>query len=258
LGVLLSKVLTQLAMPLGLASLLILSGIGLVLWRRPALGAVVTALGLAWVWLWSLPVVSQWLSGTLEQRNPPVPVASMLTADAIVVLGGGMDGVVPPRLLPDLGSAGDRVWHGARLFLAGKAPMVIVSGGRLPWRSEVPPEADAMLAFLQDLGVPAAHVRLEGHSGTTRGNAIETRQLADELGLSRLLLVTSALHMPRAVATFRAAGLDVIPAATDYEVVTREGLSVLDVLPDAGALSSSGRALKEYLGMLVYWLRGWA
>lgn len=176
----------------------------------------------------------------------------------IVVLGGGIGGVAAPRLLPDLSSAADRVWHGARLFLAGKAPTVLVSGGRLAWQSEQPPEAEAMLAFLRDLGVPVEHVLLEGRSGTTRGNALETRQLADELGLSRMLLVTSALHMPRAVAAFRAVGLDVIPAPTDYEVVARRQLVLLDLLPDAGALSSSSRAMKEYLGMLVYWVRGWA
>ncbi|MBK1633261.1 hypothetical protein CKO31_21400 [Thiohalocapsa halophila] len=254
----LTKVLTQLAMPVNLALVLVALGAVLLGLQRLRLGLGLLALGVAWAVLWSLPVFSGWVRGTLEGRYPPVPVAAMPRAEAIVVLGGGMGGVVAPRLLPDLNSAADRVWHGARLLLADKAPVVVVSGGGLAWRSEEPPEAQSMLAFLRDLGVGRAHVLLEGRSATTRGNAVEVRRLAGARGFSRVLLVTSALHMPRAAAAFRAVGLEVIPAPTDYEVVARRRVTILDWLPDAQALADSSRAFKEYLGFLVYWVRGWA
>ncbi len=69
--------------------------------------------------------------------------------------------------------------------------------------------------------------------------------------------MTSALHMLRALAAFRAAGVDAVPAATDFEVMPRPD-NLLRWLPDAQALADSTRALKEYLGMAVYWWRGWA
>ena len=88
-------------------------------------------------------------------------------------------------------------------------------------------------------------------------NALYTAEILEAQGMGPVLLVTSALHMPRALATFRAAGVDAIPAATDFEVMPRPRV-LLDWLPDAEALAASTRALKEYLGLWVYRYRGWA
>lgn len=258
MALLTTKVLTQLAMPLGTGGLLILAGLVALWLRRRRLGTGLALGGFAWVWLWATPVFSDRIRGSLERHYPPLPIASIPSADAVVVLGGGIGGTVPPRLFPDLNDAADRVWHGARLVAAGKAPLVIASGGHLPWRPEQGPEADAMLAFLSDLGVAPKHVVREGRSETTRGNALQTRRLQHGLGLQRVLLVTSALHMRRAEATFRAAGIAVVPVAIDHEVVERPSVTLLDYLPDAAALEGSSRAFKEYLGLLVYRLRGWA
>ena len=75
--------------------------------------------------------------------------------------------------------------------------------------------------------------------------------------LQQVLLVTAAPHLPRALATFRAAGIQAIPAATDFEVMP-EPPHPLRWLPDAQALADSTRALKEYLGLWAYRWRGWA
>ena len=254
---LMSKVLTQLAMPLSVGGLLLLAGILVLVFGRRRLGGGLALAGLAWLWLWSMPVFSDWVRGRLEGRYLPSALKALPHAGAIVVLGGGVAPAVPPRLFPDLGGAADRVWHGARLFHAGKAPLLVLSGGALPWRLAGGPEADAMLAFVTDLGVPPEHVLIDAQSATTRGNAVETARLLGQRGVSRILLVTSALHMRRAEAAFRAVGLDVVPAATDHEVV-EEAPTALDYLPDASALADSSRALKEHLGLFVYRLRGWA
>ncbi|MCF7992551.1 MAG: YdcF family protein [Thiohalocapsa sp.] len=253
----LSKLVTQLLMPLGVGGLGVLVGvIALVLGHRVS-GSALALAGLAWIWLWATPAASDWLRGSLEHRYPPTAVEALPKAPAMVLLGGGMDPVTAPRLHPDLGSAADRVWHAARVFHAGKAPLVVVSGGALPWHAGDGVEADAMLTFLGDLDVPAERVVLEGRSGTTRGNAVETAALLAERGIDRVLLVTSALHMRRAEATFRAVGLDVVPVATDYEIVD-SAETPLEYLPDADALYGSSRAIKEYLGLAYYRLRGWA
>jgi uncharacterized SAM-binding protein YcdF (DUF218 family) len=193
------------------------------------------------------------LEGQFENRT----VADLPTADAVVVLGGGIKAVPLDWPYPDLADGADRVWHTARIYQAGKASRVIISGGRLPWLGERIAEAEAMQQFLIDLGVPKDALLLEDQSRSTYENALYTAELLQERDLDRVLLVTSALHMPRALATFRAAGVNAVPAPTDFEVIP-EPSHLLRWLPDAGALSASTLALKEYLGLWVYRWRGWA
>ncbi|HXH01800.1 MAG TPA: YdcF family protein [Candidatus Competibacteraceae bacterium] len=255
----LSKVVTQIAYPL-CTSLLLAALAGLLQWRgRRGLGGGLLLLALGWLWLWSTPQVSEWLRGSLERRYTVVPLAQLPPADAIVVLGGGVEGVHPPeRLQPNLMAGADRVWQGAQLYRAGKAPRVVLSGGYLQWGRSRQPEAEAMQTLIRDFGVPDEALILEGESRNTHQNALYTRALLERHGLRRVLLVTSALHMPRALAAFRAAGIEVIPVPSDVEVVGQHTMTVLDWLPDAAALEGSSRALKEYLGLWVYRLRGWS
>jgi len=251
----LSKILSQLIHPLVLGGLVVGMGGGLAAWRR-RWGLPMVAAGLLIVWVPAMPVVADWLQGTLEDRFPPRPVATAPTADAVVTLGGAIGAPVPPREYPDLSGAADRVWHAARLYRAGKAPVVIASGGTLPWRDQRFREADAMQALLTSWGVPADSVLRESTSANTYENARNTADLLEEEGLDRVLLVTSALHMRRALATFRSAGVQAVPAATDYRVVDDPG-SFLDLVPSAGALGGSTAAIREYVGYLVYEWRGW-
>ncbi len=257
MGLLVTKILTVLAMPLGVGLVLGLLG-WLLLAASRRWAAVLLIAGLGWLWVWSTPAFSDWIRGALEGRFPPASVADLPAADAIVVLGGGIEGVAPPRRYPNLNAAADRVWHAARLYRAGKAKLVVASGGRLPWASGEDAEAVAMRQFLSDLGVPVSAVLLESGSRTTYENALETRRLLQERGLGSVLLVTSALHMPRALATFREVGVDAVPAPTDFEIAAQRRWTALDFLPDAGALEGSSRALKEYLGLWMYRFRGWA
>ncbi len=154
------------------------------------------------------------------------------------MLGGGITAGPPTGPYPDLGAAADRVWHAARLYHAGKAPRLILSGGRMAWQGERLSEADALRRFLTDLGVPAATLLSEDRSRSTRENARYSAELLQAHGFRRVLLVTSALHMPRALATFRAAGVDAIPAPTDFEVLP-EPFHPLRWLPDAQAHADS-------------------
>ncbi len=100
-----------------------------------------------------------------------------------MVLGGAMEPAIPPRFpYPNLGAAADRVWEAARLYHAGKAPLIIASGGRLPWLGQKTPEAVAMRQFLEALGVPADAVVLESHSRTTHQNAVDTAESCASAG----------------------------------------------------------------------------
>ena len=241
------KLIIALISPLGTA--LVLGALALLLavvsrrarGRRWATGLGVFAL--LWLYLWALPMPSFWLRGLVERDFPPVPVAEVPTAEAIVVLGGAIGASKAPRRYPNLLDAGDRMWHAARLYHAGKAPVMVLSGGvsDTDWL----PEAEAMQIFLKDLGVPAGATLLEGRSLNTRQNAQFTADLLKARGTRKVLLVTSALHMRRAKGLFEGVGLQVIPAATDHEV---DGEPHWHWLPDAEHLYGSGRAMKELLG----------
>jgi uncharacterized SAM-binding protein YcdF (DUF218 family) len=253
----LDKLLSQLAYPLGLSILMAVLGLVLLIAGRRRSGLLTLSTGILWLTLWSIPIVSDALRLSLEDRFANEPVAALPAAAAVVVLGGGIRGGPPDWPDPDLGRASDRVWHAARIYHAGKAVRVIVSGGSMPWAGERRSEADAMVGFLADLGVPPDAILLEGRSRNTRENALFTAEILRAEGMGRVLLVTSALHMARALATFRAAGIDAVPAATDFEVMP-EPTHFIRWLPDAEALSDSTRALKEYVGWWVYRWRGWA
>ncbi len=254
---LLIKVLTQLASPLGLTLTVLLSAFFLMIARFRKIGLFLLSFSVLWLWFWSAPATGDWVRQTLERANPPVPVEKLPGADAIVVLGGGMGTMAPPRPYPDLAAAADRVWHAARLYKAGKAPVIVVSGGMgLVQEEGKQPESDAMGEFLEDLGVPKSAILFESESRNTYENALLTKRLLDARGDKTILLVTSALHMRRAEAIFRSFGLNIIPAATDYEVLDEPKPAPLRWLPDGGTLEGSSRALKEYLGLITFRIRG--
>ncbi|MFO1352892.1 MAG: YdcF family protein [Gammaproteobacteria bacterium] len=241
---------------LALAAIMV-SAIALGLDRRRWAGY---ALGVALVGLWlcSTPAITDALRASLETRYPPLTMAQLPSADAIVVLGGGVEGAAPPyRLYPDLGGSADRVWFAARLFKAGKAPLIIASGGRLPWTGAAQAEAPAIVELLEELGVPSAALAVESESLNTYQNAVNVKPILQQRGLRSILLVTSAMHMTRALGTFRAQGIEVYPAPTDYEFVPAPA-SLLRWLPDAAALAGTTQVLKEYFGTLVYRWRGWS
>lgn len=206
------------------------------------------ALGLsALLWLggWSLPVVSLAVRGTMEAQYPSLEMQAVPKAQAIVVLGGGVDGAGPAHPEPDLGQAADRVWHAARLYRAGKSPLVLLSGGTEPTLQQTS-EAEAMRVLLRDLGVPDSAILLEELSRTTEENARFSAALLRQRGVQTVLLVTSALHMKRALRHWEGKGIRVYPAATDYEARPIPGWQLW--VPSAGALESSARALKEWIG----------
>lgn len=252
-----AKLLAQLLYPLGLVVWLSLGALLAQIRGKPGWARGLQLAALALLWLAATPRFSVWLRAPLEQRNPPLSVASTPTAEAILVLGGGMGTADPPRLTPDLNAAGDRILQAARLYQAGKAPLVVVSGGGSPLLGSGGPEAPAMAALLQEWGVPAKAIRLESRSLTTRENAVNSARLLARLGIHRVLLVTSALHMPRALASVRAVGVEAMPAPTDFEVTRVRSRTLLDWLPDAEALVGTTRAIKEYLGLLYYRYQGW-
>jgi uncharacterized SAM-binding protein YcdF (DUF218 family) len=252
----LSKLIPLFIYPLGFALMLSILATGMLsLWARLARFLLLVAVTVLWVA--STPIIADYLGLKLEGQYPPVAVDATPTADAIVVLGGGVGGPEPPRITVDLSDAADRVLHAARMYRAGKAPVVLISGGAIPWLGSEIPEAKSIQSLLEEWGVPAVSIVSETKSRNTYENAVLTKRLLTKRGLHRVLLVTSAMHMPRALATFKTAGIDAVPAPTDFTVTYKNHRTVIDFLPDACALSHTTNAIKEYIGYAYYWWKGW-
>ena len=255
-----SKLLPLLFYPLGLSCLLLIVAV-LLLWKSPRLAAIPIVMVLLILALGSNTRVSDGLARSLEFQNLP---AELPKTDAIVVLGGCTESAVAPRPWVEIREEGDRVLYAAKLYRDGKAPRLILSGGRIDWRRSGSSESEDMAVLLEPMGVPRSAMLQDPSSLNTRENAVNVKQIMEAQGIRRVLLVTSAMHMPRSLMIFRKLGMDAIAAPTDFtstqsdpqQVNTTEA-NILDALPDADQLRRTTRALKEYVGIAVYWLRGW-
>lgn len=248
----LAKVAGFLLAPLTLVvGLALLAGLLLRLGRR-AWALRLAGAALVLLWAASTPLVAQALMDGLETQYPARTVAATPAAGAIVVLGGALSGASPPRRPSfELGPAASRVWHAAALYRAGKARWVVAVGGNGPNEAEDQVEAEAIGQMLEVLGVPRSAIRHETLSRNTRENARNALPIIQALGVRRVLLVTSAAHMPRALKTFTKvwgdSGVEIIPASTDV-VLTRLSYGPISWIPHAEALETVTIAIKEYAG----------
>jgi uncharacterized SAM-binding protein YcdF (DUF218 family) len=146
------------------------------------------------------------------------------------------------------------------LYRAGKSPLVICSGGNNPWMRDPhhASEARSMRGLLEEWGIPASAVGVEEDSIDTREDALFSYRILSARGIRRVVLVTSATHIPRAAGAFRKVGFEVIPAPADFRSGWEGSNPILLWLPDAESMKRSERALHEWLGLWVYRLRGWA
>jgi uncharacterized SAM-binding protein YcdF (DUF218 family) len=257
----LSKLLPLFIYPLGLACILL--SIALVmLWRSSHKTWIPIALALIILLVTSNNWVSLSLMQTLEWQNTPTQLPQ---AEAIVVLGGATKSQFFPRPGVDLSEEGDRLLYGAELYKQGLAPLIIVSGGHIAWQGSGCPESMDMTEILTQVGVPTSAIIQEPNSYNTHDNAVNVKQILQARGIKNILLVTSALHMPRSLAIFKNQKITAFAAPTDFLVSTNEFQEIqssnkaklLALLPDSDSLQNFTRALKEYVGLMVYRLRGW-
>ncbi len=261
--VFLSKALPPLIYPLGLVGLLILAAI--LFRKRIRIQITFLVIALAIVLLGGNRYVAMTLARSLESRvQPPEQFEKV---DAIVVLGGGTEAMAPPRKMVEVNGAGDRVIYAAKLYRDDLAPTILVSGGYISWLNERPSTpAEEMKELLLFVGVPESAIWLQSRSQNTYEDALYSSQILIEKGINRIILVTSAMHMPRSYALFTAQGLEVIPAPADYAVPdylwnefgkTEFSSILINLIPSASSLSTVTNCIKEYLGILIYHLQGW-
>lgn len=254
----LSKTLPLLLYPPGLTVILLLLS-ALVRKRRKDLATLLSFTAVLSLLVLSAGAVAESLLSSLESQYAPIALDQVPREDAIVVLGGYLRTPTQAHPIAEMEEPVDRLWMAARLFHAGKAPLVLVTGGsvQLLGQSRVP-EALVAKDLLIQWGVPRDAIVIEERSQNTRQNAEFSAPILAQKSAKRLILVTSAYHMPRAVAIFRHLHLDVTPFPTDFQAGWGEGEFMIRWLPDAEHLFRSKLALKEWIGLEVYRLRGWA
>jgi uncharacterized SAM-binding protein YcdF (DUF218 family) len=149
----------------------------------------------------------------------------------------------------------NRLLYAIELYRERKAPLVILSGGPPPFAPTLPPQADQMDLVLQTMGVPKIAIVQESSSYNTYESARAVNVILRNRQIHRILLVTSAFHMPRALKVFRTLGINVIAAPCDFftDAPPHFGTykhwqsAVIASVPSAEALSETTLALRECL-----------
>jgi uncharacterized SAM-binding protein YcdF (DUF218 family) len=250
--------------PLGVISILLIAAL-VMIWRKSPWAYVPVSIALATLFLSSNVWTTNLMLQSLEWQN--IPQGELPKAEAIVMLGGATSSRSYPRPNVDLSERGDRVFYTAQLYKQGKAPLVIISGGRVDWMEAGTAEStDVKNMLVQDFGLPAAAILEDPSSFNTYENAVNVKKILDQRQIKQVLLVTSAFHMPRSLRIFRKLKMDVIAAPSDY-LATKALLEepfrtpeafVLGMLPSAEKLEKFTIALKERFGTWTYILKGWA
>lgn len=193
----------------------------------------------------------------LEQRFPaPRLDASRGEFVAIIVLGGAEDGRIGgSRGQLTLNEAAERITEAVLLARRFPRAKIVFSGGGAGVLREERPAGRQVAAFWQAAGIGAERIVFEERSLTTFENAVETKRLLQPRDGQVFLLVTSAAHMPRSVATFRHAGFNVVAYPVDFR--TKDAADVWRPFDQLGAgIKRLDDAAREWVGLIGYWLLG--
>ena len=161
--------------------------------------------------------------------------------------------------LGEWSEAVDRFEGGIELFRAGKAPLLIFTGGHVPWRPNDRPEGEILRERAVKLGVPKEKILVTKKVGNTESEAWAVRDLIRNSNFEirdqtkpRIILVTSAFHMLRAKMLFERKGFQVEPFPVDFQNSDRPSTTILSFVPSAQALAKSETAMREGIGILYY------
>ncbi|MBI2067956.1 MAG: YdcF family protein [Deltaproteobacteria bacterium] len=235
---------------------LLLIGSGLVLFwgrRRMKLASLLVISGAGLLLLFSLPLVSMSLVGSLEKRFADLPGDDLgnpewASVKYVVVLAGGSspDGTLPITSRQHYAQLA-RVIEGMRIYLKRPGTKIVVSGAAFNGR----PDSEVMSQFLKEMGVKGGDIIEESRSLNTFQQALYLKKIVGE---EKFFLVTSAVHMPRSAALFQKAGLHPIPHPADHRY--RKPGWLVGIRPRVESLWISETALYEYYGLLQSRLLG--
>jgi uncharacterized SAM-binding protein YcdF (DUF218 family) len=246
----LSKLLPLFVLPLGLSLILLTWGLARKRRRLAWTGVAVLVAS-------SNPLMGHVLIRSAEGWTVRRPVADVPVSDAIVVLSAGRSMSPGPDRVTESQDA-NRFSAGTDLALKGKAPLLVFTGAAIASQPDGPSEGDVLAAEARALGVAADRIAVTGRVLNTADEAREVAAMlrARHLPNARIVLVTSAFHMPRARQLFRQEGLTVEAFPVSFWSSDPGDLSVFWFMPSVTALVKSHTAIREMYGRAFYAIRG--
>jgi uncharacterized SAM-binding protein YcdF (DUF218 family) len=248
-----SKILTVLLFPL---PLVIIVTISMIVFGKGKYYKILSILPILFLWILSSFPVSQWLVRSLEDEYPPIPIEQVSPSEIIVVLGGAVNILGKHRDRVELGSSAERLTDGILLYRNKKAPIILFTGGSGILFQQNFNEAFFAKKFFNDFEISDRNLLLEDKSKNTYENALYTKEILSKLGKNKIILITSAFHMKRSLGVFLKQGFDVQSFPTDYKSMM-DDLNWDTILPSTMALDASTIAIKEWIGIIVYHLKGY-
>lgn len=196
-------------------------------------------------------IMTHFLETQYELMRPPPQ------GEAVVVLSGMLDLEKSTSDYLEFGEGVERILTGIQLVKNGYGEILIISGGNGDLFNQNKSEARLLKKFVIDSGIPAESILIDSDSRNTYENAVNTKSLMEQHKISRIILVTSASHIPRAVGCFEKLDIHPIPYGVDYHAESQPQYSPLDLIPSVGALRQTSYIIHEYVGLLMYKLAGY-
>ena len=242
----LHKVIALIASPLFLIIFLIFLGIIFKSKKISLLGFIVLI-------FCSLPIISSKLISYLEKDYILQNISNIDKADAIVVLSGMLKTIkFNNKLEYEFNEKVDRILSGIDLFKNDKAPLLILTRGKFPWLVGIP-EGEYLKNFAIKFGIPEESIFLTDSVQNTHQEAKSVKKLLNS-NEAKIILVTSAFHMPRAKKVFESYNIKVIPFAVDF-INTHSKLTIIDFIPSASSFLVTSVFVREMIGRLYYSLK---
>lgn len=257
----LSKLLDIFLSPLGWALVLFAFAVP---WRRPRRRSrwkrhrMFGALGVLVLWAFSTDIVSNSLFFHLEHQVSSTDIPAQ-TYDAVVLLGGAGD----ERVTAETGQLTfndniERLIATHRVLADNHARFAILSGAASEAAMSDFSEARMLAKQLVLWGISPTRLIIEEQARNTRENAIYSKEIAIQRGFAKVLIITSAFHMARAVECFGAVGMPVDTLMVDYRAHAHGEPFPKNILPRAHSFSSSSDYFREVFGLWVYRWQGYA
>ena len=241
----LHKILPLIFSPLMLVIGLIVLGIIFNLRKFSLVGIIVLILS-------SLPIISNKFIAYLEKDYQPIEIADVENVDAIVVLSGMIRVIGDEENLKyEFNDSVDRFFAGLDLFNNNKSPILILTRGKMPWSLGIA-EGEYLKELAIKYGVSEENIILTDEVQNTDQEAKAIKEILTED--AKIILVTSAFHMPRAEKVFKAANINLIPFPVDFQN-SKSKTTMMDFIPSAGSLFDTSHFVREMIGRLYYNLK---
>ena len=241
----LHKILPLIFSPLMLVIGLIILGIIFNLRKFSLIGIIILIFS-------SLPIVSNKIIAYLEKNYEPIEISEIENMDAIVVLSGMIRVIGDEENLKyEFTDSVDRFFAGLDLFNNNKSPILILTRGKMPWSLGIA-EGEYLKELAIKYGIPEEKIILTEEVQNTDQEANAIKKILNED--AKIILVTSAFHMPRAERVFKAANINVIPFPVDFQN-SKSKTTMMDFIPSAESLFHTSHFVREMIGRLYYDLK---